>query len=198
MSPPLPAVRPSRLTGLVAALTLVLLTAAPAAARSPDRAAAWVIGEGWGGVGAAPSADIGGIRWSWPTGAPARIGRPFIAPDTRYSAGHRGIDIDAPPGSAVLAVDDGTVHFAGTVVDRPLVSIRHGETVISSVEPVLPLVAEGEPVARGQPIGTVGTSEHCPGSCVHLGVRVHGEYVSPMLFLGELRPSVLLPTRAIG
>jgi hypothetical protein len=31
--------------------------------------------------------------------------------------------------------------------------------------------------------------------CLHFGVRMNGQYLNPMLFLGELVRPVLLPTR---
>ncbi len=134
-------------------------------------------------------------RWSWPVGPPHGILRPYEAPPTRYAAGHRGIDVGASVGSEVRAPAAGVVSFAGRVVDRPVISITHPDGVISSVEPVAALVARGEDVAEGAVIGTL-TDEgaHCrAGPCLHLGVRVSGEYVSPLLFLGEIPHSVLLP-----
>lgn len=145
---------------------------------------------------AAPDAESGLVRWDWPIPSPHPILRPFIAPATRYAAGHRGIDIAAPGGTPVLAPDDGIVRFVGTVVDRPVVSIEHADGVISSFEPVSSTLVAGEPVARGSPIGVIEPG-HCATTCVHIGARLHGDYVSPLLFLGDIRPSVLLPTRPI-
>jgi murein DD-endopeptidase MepM/ murein hydrolase activator NlpD len=131
--------------------------------------------------------------WLWPVAAPHPVVEPFRAPPTPYSAGHRGVDIGAPAGSPVLAPADGVVHFAGVVVDRPLVSIDHGGGVLSSLEPVEPAVAAGDRVVRGQVIGTLQPGHCSPGACVHLGVRVDGEYVSPLLWLGGIPRAVLLP-----
>ncbi|PPF84540.1 M23 family peptidase, partial [Subtercola sp. Z020] len=133
-------------------------------------------------------------RASWPLDAPHTVVRPFEAPATPYAAGHRGIDLDATPGQPVYALAAGTVSFAGTVVDRPLVSVTHsvappGVSLLSSLEPVTPSVAQGDAVAAGQQIGVVATSSHCPlpRSCLHLGVRLNGAYVSPLLLLGAVR-----------
>lgn len=141
-----------------------------------------------GPSGAATSAD-----WLWPVDPPRAIVRPFVAPATPYSAGHRGVDIAAPDG-VVRAPASGVVRFAGVVVDRPVLSIDHGGGVISSFEPVVATVAAGDAVARGQPIGTV-VAGHCASACVHVGVRVDGQYVSPMAFFGDIPRSILLPTR---
>src|SRR5689334_20246084 len=67
----------------------------------------------------APPPDAHGT-WSWPIAPPHPVARAYLAPPTPYGAGHRGIDIGAAEGSPVLAPDDGVVHFAGVVVDRPV------------------------------------------------------------------------------
>lgn len=120
------------------------------------------------------------------------IARPYAAPANPYGAGHRGIDISAATGARVVAPADGIVHFAGFVVDRPLVSLEHAGGVLSSFEPVQPLVATGDDVVRGQVIGVLRAG-HCAASCLHLGARVDGEYVNPLLFLGVAPRAVLLP-----
>jgi hypothetical protein len=66
---------------------------------------------------------------------------------------------------------------------------------VSAIEPVDGVVAAGTAVAAGDAIGTVASGGHCEARCVHFGVRVHGEYVSPFLFLGGLPRAVLLPMR---
>jgi murein DD-endopeptidase MepM/ murein hydrolase activator NlpD len=130
--------------------------------------------------------------WAWPVPAPHPIARPFIAPETPYSAGHRGLDIRADAGVEVRAPAAGVVHFAGFVVDRPVISIRHAGGVLSSFEPVEPLVVTGDLVARGEVIGTL-LPGHCATPCLHLGARIDGEYVNPLLFLGGLEHAVLYP-----
>ena len=135
-----------------------------------------------------------GARWLWPVGPPHAIARPFVAPATPYGAGHRGIDIRAPSGSVVRAPADGVVFFTGFVVDRPVLSIAHAGGVLSSFEPVVASVAAGDHVRRGQVIGTL-LAGHCSSTCLHLGARVAGQYVNPLLFLGEVPRAVLLPVR---
>ncbi|UUK64903.1 M23 family metallopeptidase [Clavibacter sepedonicus] len=125
---------------------------------------------------------------------PHTVTRPFQAPTTTYGPGHRGIDIAVDPGAEVRAPADGTVSFAGVVVDRPVVSIRHADGLVSSVEPVVPLVAAGDSVVAGQVIGTLAESpRHERDGGLHLGARLHGEYVDPALLLAALQHAVLLP-----
>lgn len=140
--------------------------------------------------------DFRSTSWTWPIDASHTIIRPYIAPETAFSAGHRGIDIAAPVGAAVRSPADGIVHFSGFVVNRSLISIDHGGGLITSFEPVSSDLVEGATVQRGEPIGTLQIG-HCRQSCLHVGVRLHGQYVSPMNFLGGQPPSVLLPTREL-
>lgn len=131
--------------------------------------------------------------WAWPLDAPRQVIRPFEAPATRYSAGHRGVDIAAAGGTAVLAPADGVVSFTGIVVDRPLLSITHPGGLVSSVEPVVASVDEGAAVQTGDVVGVVAEGGHCSGRCAHFGVRLYGEYVNPLALTGSLPRAVLLP-----
>lgn len=130
--------------------------------------------------------------WSWPVTAPHPIAKPYLAPATPYASGHRGVDITAAAGASVLAPDDGVVHFSGFVVDRPVLSIDHGDGVISSYEPVETELVAGDSVQRGDVVGAL-LAGHCTSACLHLGVRIDGAYVSPLLFLGGQPRAVLLP-----
>lgn len=119
--------------------------------------------------------------------------RHFDRPPQRWMAGHRGVDLGAPPAAAVLSPSDGMVVFVGIVVDRPVITIDHGDGLLSSFEPVTASVAEGDRVSGGQPVGRLSSEPHCPVACVHWGVREDGEYVNPLNFVTDGRPSVLLP-----
>jgi murein DD-endopeptidase MepM/ murein hydrolase activator NlpD len=144
--------------------------------------------------------------WLWPVTGPHAVARAYLAPATPYSAGHRGVDLRAAEGgpdgtaagtavgTAVLAPADGVVRFAGWVVDRPVLSVTHADGVISSYEPVESVLSEGDHVRRGDVICTL-LPGHCRSPCLHLGVRIDGEYVSPLLFLGGQPRAVLLPVR---
>ncbi|MBD8485181.1 M23 family metallopeptidase [Frigoribacterium sp. CFBP 8759] len=140
------------------------------------------------------AASAGGAVWAWPVASPHPVVRPFVGPPNPWSPGHRGLDVGTAEGSVVTAPDDGVVHFAGVVVDRPVLSIAHPGGVLSSVEPVVAGVSKGDAVTRGQTVGVLERG-HCPDRpCLHLGARIDGEYVSPLVFLGGIEPSVLLPT----
>jgi murein DD-endopeptidase MepM/ murein hydrolase activator NlpD len=131
--------------------------------------------------------------WSWPVASPRQIERPFVTPPTPYGVGHRGIDITATLGTTVTAPADGTVLFAGLVVDRDVISIDHGGGVTSSFEPVTAVVTAGDNVTEGEIIGYTNAGPHC--QCLHLGARIGDAYVSPLAFLSQIDRAVLLPWR---
>lgn len=130
--------------------------------------------------------------WEWPLSGTPPVLRHFDRPPERWMAGHRGVDLGARDG-AVRSPADGVVVFAGTVVNRPVLTIDHGDGLLSSFEPVTASLEKGGAVRAGQEVGHISTEPHCPGLCVHWGVRKNGEYVNPLPFVSDRRPSVLLP-----
>ena len=86
--------------------------------------------------------------------------------------------------------------FVGWVVNRPVMTVDMGGGLLASFEPVTASVAAGDPVAEGGVIGVLGGASgpgHCAVSCLHWGVRLNGEYVNPLTYVTDRRPSVLLP-----
>ncbi|MFC5289366.1 M23 family metallopeptidase [Actinokineospora guangxiensis] len=143
------------------------------------------------GLSAAPGPPAS--SFTWPLDPPPTVSRPFEQPPGPYAAGHRGVDLVAEPGARVLAAASGTVVFAGRVVDRGVVSIRHGPALRSTYEPLEPSVGVGEEVAAGQVIGTLLAGHRgCPGpACLHWGLRRGGAYLDPLLTLTPLRVRLL-------
>lgn len=175
-------------TALIALpLSACLLLAAPPGPGAPPFSPAAPPIDG-AGIAAAPD-PAGGAPWSWPSGAPAPVLRPFDPPARPWLAGHRGVDLDLPAGTIIRSPAAGTVLVARDIAGRPVVSIRHGR-LRSTFEPVEPLVPEGRPVARGEPIGVL-VEGHEP-SGLHWGAKLSAkEYVDPLrLLVGRV---VLLP-----
>lgn len=138
---------------------------------------------------------------------PGDVLRPFAAPERPWGRGHRGVDLAVSPGAAVLAPAAGTVVFAGTVVDRPVVTLEHADGTRSSLEPVEAAAPVGARLERGAPLGTVADAPaHCAVPCVHWGVRVpdgwrfgdatFDRYLDPLVLIGWSGPSVLWPHAA--
>lgn len=122
-----------------------------------------------------------------PVPPPPTVLVPFTAPPQRYGAGHRGADLAAGPGTVIVAAGPGRVVFAGTVVDRGVVSVEHEGGLRTTYEPVTASVSAGAAVAAGQPIGTLdpGHPPCAPATCLHWGARLpDGTYLDPMALLG--------------
>ena len=163
----------------------ILAASAQSASSAADRAPAAT-------SDSTPTSDSARSRWAWPV-SPPHVSRGFEAPVDRYSPGHRGVDIVSATASEVRSPASATVRFVGRVVDRPVLTLDHGGGVLSSYEPIDSSVVAGETVERGQPLGALATGGHCAAACLHVGVRVDGEYVSPLLFFDRVPPSILLP-----
>lgn len=129
--------------------------------------------------------------WHWPTNGEQRVVRDFLAPSSPWGAGHRGLDLAARVGSTVTAPVSGQVRFSGRVVDRDVLTIETNEGWLVSMEPIDATVLSGR-VRAGQKVGVV-SSGHCRGGCLHVGLRIDGEYRSPARELGILRRAVLQP-----
>lgn len=133
--------------------------------------------------------------WQWPLQPRPPVIRPFDAPEQRWSAGHRGVDLAGPSGAPVRSPAAGTVVFVGVVVDRPVLTIAHADGLRTSLEPVVASAHRGDRVAAGQVVGRLaGGPSHCsPAMCLHWGVRLGEDYVDPLSLILDRRPSILLP-----
>ena len=127
----------------------------------------------------------------------APVVRPFEPPAGPYGPGHRGVDLDAAPGTPVRAAERGRVRHAGPVAGVVWVSIDHEDGVRTSYGPISGLrVSAGDDVDRGQVVGLVADAHHGDPDVdrgLHLGARVDGSYVDPMRLpgLGAPRPTLV-------
>jgi murein DD-endopeptidase MepM/ murein hydrolase activator NlpD len=155
-------------SGLAAVLSLVLLLAPVAGARASP----------------AGSASSSTPRFDWPV--VGRVLRGFEPPPTPFSAGHRGIDIAAPFGTPIHAPAAGVVSFAGWVAGSMFVTIDHSASLKSSFSWLSGIkVKKGETVTRGQVVAFTGHGHPDVATPhLHFSVRVDGNYVDPMAFLG--------------
>lgn len=108
---------------------------------------------------------------------------------TRFGQGrpaHRGIDLCAPAGSPVLAVDSGVVVEAGSHWSwGNYVLIDHGNGYTTRYAHCTSLmVAPGSAVSAGQQIGTVGRTGVASGNHVHFELTSGGRLIDPAPYLG--------------
>ena len=180
-------------SALLAALLLLPASMAPSGEAMSARSAPSG-GAVTAGVPAAPSPAAANPSWGWPLSPRPAVLRAFDPPDKPWMSGHRGVDLGAThDGVPVTSPEAGTVSFVGVVVDRPVITIDHGDGLRSSFEPVESDLKAGAVVAKGDAIGTLRPGHCGTGACVHWGVRRGDGYVNPLEFVMDLRPSILLP-----
>jgi murein DD-endopeptidase MepM/ murein hydrolase activator NlpD len=113
----------------------------------------------------------------------------------RYSPrGHAGIDVAAPVGTPIVAIDAGEVlkaywnqdGYGGLVV---IAHVSGYETWYGHLDRLD--VQTGERVRRGEQIGLMGSTGFSTGPHLHFEVRHDGELRDPLLFLQEskLKPA---------
>jgi Peptidase family M23 len=127
--------------------------------------------------------------WTWPVSGD--VITPYRNGTDPYATGqHRGIDIAAPAGSAVVAAAAGEVRFAGTAGSSGVtVSIRTGDGYDTSYLHLSSLaVRAGARVAAGDRVGAVGTTgtRSATEPHLHFGIRDAGTrhaYHDPLSFL---------------
>ncbi|WPL16063.1 Murein hydrolase activator NlpD precursor [Thiorhodovibrio winogradskyi] len=106
-------------------------------------------------------------------------------PITGRRSMHQGIDISGKTGTAILAMADGLVVFAGRKNGYGnIVEVRHGnglETWYAHNQ--TNLVREGDLVRRGQEIATLGSTGRSTGPHVHFEVRKNGTPINPRTYL---------------
>ena len=121
---------------------------------------------------------------------------PYISPETKYSAGHRGIDLQGYLDAEVLSPVTGEVSFVGQVGFRNLITISFADYKIS-LEPVCSTLLVGDQVSKSQVIGTICEIApeyqwHC-SYCLHMGLRNQSGYLTPEMYLRDMPPSRLKP-----
>ena len=151
--------------------------AAAAAAAARVRAPSAPVGSPAPAPAPAPRAAPGGFAW------------PMCAPVTseygpRWGRLHRGIDLGAPTGTPIRAIQSGRVIFAGWQGGYgQLTLIDHGGVVSAYAHQSRFAVGQGFTVERGQVIGYVGTTGNTTGPHLHLEIRVGGSAVNPRQYL---------------
>jgi hypothetical protein len=125
--------------------------------------------------------------WRWPLHGTV-VGRFRVMPRAPYARGQRrGIDVAAPPGSAVGAACAGRVTFTGALPRLGLaISVRCGALVATYLRLASVAVRRGAIVAPGQRLGALG-----PAGLLRLGARRAAErrgYVDPLTLLRDPHP----------
>jgi murein DD-endopeptidase MepM/ murein hydrolase activator NlpD len=141
------------------------------------------------------------------TDGPPQFTRPFVRPrggvtsvfgewrtfNDGHSSQHLGMDVFAREGTAVHAINSGTVTFVGeTVLGGNVVVVAHGAGIASAYMHLSSIsVAKGDVVERGGVLGKSGHTGRTTGPHLHIAVRVPGGFVDPARFFKlALAPAV--------
>jgi murein DD-endopeptidase MepM/ murein hydrolase activator NlpD len=100
---------------------------------------------------------------------------------------HKGVDFAGVKGSTVVAVAAGVVTWAGERSGfGKLIEINHGDGYVTRYgHNEKTLVAVGDTVKRGDPIGLMGSTGRSTGPHVHFEVLRNGRQVDPLSFIGR-------------
>ena len=128
------------------------------------------------------------LPFRWPVRGPlnSRFGmRP--SPWTGDQEFHRGLDISANRGTAVLAPASGSVYFAGNGGEYgTTVILDHGHDLRSLYGHLQEIrVRQGQHVERGQVIAVTGNTGRTSGPHLHYEIQVRGQAVDPRQFLSD-------------
>ena len=123
---------------------------------------------------------------------------PLVYEGKFYPHFHTGIDIEAPIGAPVVAAADGVVALVATSTDGhghttgygTYVVIAHAQGYYSLYAHLSGvLVAAGQLVQQGQPVGLVGTTGKSTGPHLHFEIRKDGGFLDPLPYVtGRLKP----------
>ena len=110
---------------------------------------------------------------------------------------HKGVDYGAPSGTAIRAVGDGTVDFAGWQNGYGnVVEIRHSaqrSTLYAHMSRID--VKRGAHIEQGQRVGAVGSTGWATGPHLHFEVKVGGVQQNPMIMAKASESIPLAPAQ---
>ncbi len=123
----------------------------------------------------------------WPVAARVRVSSPFgnrTHPTLGVNKLHTGVDLSLPEGSPVRASGDGVVlRVAEDPVSGRFVVIDHGHGVTTAYcHNSKVLVAEGQPIARGELVSESGNTGRSTGPHLHYQLEINGRPIDPFLF----------------
>ncbi|NNF55645.1 MAG: peptidoglycan DD-metalloendopeptidase family protein [Acidimicrobiales bacterium] len=132
----------------------------------------------------APPAEAEEVEWLAPVDA--EVADPFRAPSSPYGAGNRGLEYLLEGPTAIRAVDDGQVVFAGSVAGDLFVVIDHGNGLRSTLAYLSEIsVVRGQHVRAGDAVAIASQG-------FHLTARWGEVYIDPAMLIAGVEIGVAL------
>jgi murein DD-endopeptidase MepM/ murein hydrolase activator NlpD len=106
----------------------------------------------------------------------------------RGASFHDGVDIAAPLGTPIRAIESGEVIYSDQLRGYGnIVIVRHADGLVSVyAHNESNLVREGQMVSRGETIGRVGSTGRVTGPHLHFEIRKNNTAQDPLLYLPQL------------
>jgi murein DD-endopeptidase MepM/ murein hydrolase activator NlpD len=137
----------------------------------------------------ADDGDGGASGFIWPCPSSKRITSSFgprSQPVAGASTNHKGIDIGASYGAAIVASAGGrvtTATYSSSAGNYIVISHGNGISTVYMHCSAL-YVSAGDVVTQGQKIAAVGSTGFSTGNHLHFGVIKNGTYVNPLNYVG--------------
>jgi murein DD-endopeptidase MepM/ murein hydrolase activator NlpD len=131
-----------------------------------------------------------------PSPAAPAVGRFFLPVHGTVNSGfgprgasfHDGVDIGAPMGTPIRAIERGEVIYSDRLRGYGnIVILRHADGLVSVyAHNEINLVREGQTVGRGEIIGRVGSTGRVTGPHLHFEIRKNNTAQDPLFYLPQL------------
>jgi len=132
---------------------------------------------------------LGTGRFAWPVPNYRKVSSHFGPRGRKH---HDGIDIPAPRGTPVIAVDHGVVLYSSNGIRGygNLIVISHGKDIYTVYgHNRKNKVSKGERVSKGQVIAEVGNTGRSTGPHLHFEIRVKNSVRNPIDYLTKNQAS---------
>ncbi len=132
----------------------------------------------------------GEVSFTWPAPSSTLITSYFgkrSQPTAGASTEHKGIDIGAMHGSAIVAAASGTVVETGNNESRGIyIIVKHGDGLKTLYQHCSALHAStGDTVEKGEKIASVGNTGVSTGAHLHFTVYLDGVAVNPLFYVSR-------------
>lgn len=127
--------------------------------------------------------SLGRGRFIWPVPQYYKVSSHFGQRGRRH---HDGIDIPAPQGTSILAVDHGVVVYADNGIRGygNMIVIAHQDEIYTVyAHNRKNFVSKGDEIKKGQLIGQVGNTGRSTGPHLHFEIRVKNKVRNPAQYL---------------